>query len=226
MTTDRNAHDLQRMPRAGRSARVLRKALVGLWLSRHAVGPAWRLPVVGDIRSRIVRRHGARLEVHGGRLHLGDAVTYVGYVARGMPSLIELQPGATLLVDGEVLLGAGVQILVGPGAKVTIGGGTHFDGDTRVISAAELTVGPNCAIAWEVLIMDTDFHRVDGRSGDAPTTIGEHVWIGAGAKILKGVTVGDGAIIAAGAIVTRDVPAGTLVAGNPARVVREQVSWE
>jgi acetyltransferase-like isoleucine patch superfamily enzyme len=78
-----------------------------------------------------------------------------------------------------------------------------------------------------VLIMDTDFHRVDGRpSGDAAVSIGNRVWIGVGAKILKGVTVGDGAIVAAGSVVTRDVPAATLVAGNPARVIREQVSWD
>jgi acetyltransferase-like isoleucine patch superfamily enzyme len=75
--------------------------------------------------------------------------------------------------------------------------------------------------------MDTDFHRVDGRaSADAPVSIGNRVWIGAGAKILKGVSIGDGAVIAAGAIVTRDVPAGALVAGNPAQVIREGVTWD
>jgi acetyltransferase-like isoleucine patch superfamily enzyme len=207
-------------------ARQLRKALVGLWLSRHATESTQRLPVVGNLRSRIVRGRGARLEVHG-RLYMGDAPTYVGYVARGMAPVIELREGATLRIDGGVRLGDGAKLLVGPRACVTIGDDTHFDGDSRVISAVAVSIGSGCAIAWDVLIMDTDFHRVDGRpSGDAAVSIGDRVWIGAGAKILKGVSVGDGAIVAAGAIVTRDVPAGALVAGNPARVIREGASWD
>jgi acetyltransferase-like isoleucine patch superfamily enzyme len=212
--------------RSTQLAQLTRKSLVGLWLSRRATQPSWRLPVVGNLRSRVICRDGARLEVHG-RLHLGDAETYVGYVARGMAPVIELQENAMLTIDGAVRIGDGARILVGPGAKVRIGDDTHFDGDSRLICAVDVSIGARCAIAWEVLVMDTDFHRVDGRSsGDAATSIGDHVWIGAGAKILKGVAVGDGAVIAAGAIVTRDVPAGALVAGNPARVVREGVTWD
>jgi acetyltransferase-like isoleucine patch superfamily enzyme len=213
-------------PRSARLAQLARKSLVGLWLSRHATQRSRRLPIVGNLRSRIIRKSGARIEVRG-RLYLGDAPTYVGYVARGMAPVIELQESATLLIEGAVRFGDGARILAGPGATVTIGDDTHFDGDSRLISATQVSIGAGCAIAWEVLIMDTDFHRVDGRlTGDAATIIGDHVWIGAAAKILKGVSVGDGAVIAAGAIVTRDVPAGALVAGNPARVVRESVTWD
>ena len=60
----------------------------------------------------------------------------------------------------------------------------------------------------------------------SPIKIGNHVWIGMDAKILSGVTIGDGAIIAAGAVVTKDVPAYSLAAGCPAKVVRENVVWE
>jgi len=206
--------------------RPVRKGLVGLWLSRHATWSVWALPIVGNLRSRIVRGPGARIEVRK-RLYLGDAATYVGFVARGMATVIELRQGATLIVDGVARMADGTKILAGPGATVTIGDRSYFDGDCRVICATRVSIGSGCAIAWEVLIMDTDFHRVDGRaSGDAPVRLGDRVWVGVGAKILKGVTVGDGAVIAAGAIVTRDVPAGALVAGNPARVIRERVTWE
>jgi acetyltransferase-like isoleucine patch superfamily enzyme len=207
-------------------ARPARKALVGLWLSRHATRSTLSLPVVGNLRSRIVRRRGAKLDVRG-RLYLGDAPTYVGYVARGSATVIELQAEATLTIDGKVRLGDGAKVLVGPRATVSIGDDTHFDGDSLLISATSVTVGSCCAIAWGVLIMDTDFHDVDGRgNSDAPTAIGDRVWIGADAKIMKGVSVGDGAIIAAGAVVTRDVPAAALVVGSPARVVREGVVWD
>jgi acetyltransferase-like isoleucine patch superfamily enzyme len=205
---------------------MVRKLFVGLWLSRHVDRPLWELPIVGNLRSRIIRPRGARLEV-GGRLRMGDVPTYLGYVARGMAVVLELQRNATLVFEGDATLGDGTKILVGPGAEVRIGPGTFFDGDSRVMCVTTLAIGADCAIAWDVLIMDADFHRIDGRaSGDAPITIGDHVWIGASAKVLKGVTVGDGAVIAAGAIVTRDVPPRALVAGSPVRVVREGVVWD
>lgn len=58
-----------------------------------------------------------------------------------------------------------------------------------------------------------------------PVVLGDRVWIGAGAIILPGVIVGDGAVVAAGSVVTADVPSQTVVAGNPARVIREKVTW-
>ena len=60
----------------------------------------------------------------------------------------------------------------------------------------------------------------------APIKIGNHVWIGQGATILKGVTIGNNSIIAAGAIVTKDIPANCIAAGVPARVIKEDVNWK
>ena len=59
-----------------------------------------------------------------------------------------------------------------------------------------------------------------------PIKIGNHVWIGQRATVLKGVTIGDGAVIAAGSIVTRDVPPHSLVGGIPAKVLKENVEWK
>jgi acetyltransferase-like isoleucine patch superfamily enzyme len=73
--------------------------------------------------------------------------------------------------------------------------------------------------------MDTNHHHIAGSPTTAPTLIGAHVWIGARALVLRGVTIGDGAVVAAGAVVTTDVPSGALVGGNPARVIREHVAW-
>ena len=78
-------------------------------------------------------------------------------------------------------------------------------------------------------MLDDDFHAitVDGveRPSVAPVRIGDRVWVGTRAVVLKGVTIGDGAVVAAGAVVTSDVPAGTVVAGVPARVVGRADSW-
>lgn len=73
--------------------------------------------------------------------------------------------------------------------------------------------------------MDTDYHCIEGSVATKPTIIGDHVWIGNKAVILKGVTIGQGAVVAAGAVVSRDVPAHTLVAGVPAKPIKRNVKW-
>ncbi len=203
---------------------VARKAAVGLWLSRHVAERSSLLPVVGNLRSRIVRAEGGRLLVSG-RLRLSDSVTYVGFVARGMSATVEIREGATVRIDGDVALGDGTRLLVGPGAELIIGDGTAFDGDCRVVCGSTTTIGARCAIGWEVTIMDINFRSIDGKSAGGPVTIGDGVWIGAGARIMQGVNVGDGAIIAAGSVVTGDVAGATLVGGVPARAIRQHVSW-
>jgi acetyltransferase-like isoleucine patch superfamily enzyme len=80
-----------------------------------------------------------------------------------------------------------------------------------------------------VQVLDNDFHAitVDGtqQPSKASVVIGDRVWVGTRAVILKGVTIGDGAIVAAGAVVTKDVPPGAIVAGMPAKVVGRADSW-
>ena len=69
-------------------------------------------------------------------------------------------------------------------------------------------------------------HKLSNSVRTSPIVIGNHVWIGRRAMIMKGVTIGDGAVVAAGAIVTKDVPPNCVVAGVPARVVKENIFWE
>ena len=74
--------------------------------------------------------------------------------------------------------------------------------------------------------MDRDYHSTShDKKIMKPVLIGNNVWVGCRAIILKGVTIGEGAVVAAGAVVTKDVPPFTLVAGNPARVIREVKGW-
>jgi acetyltransferase-like isoleucine patch superfamily enzyme len=143
-----------------------------------------------------------------------------------MAPIIELDEGATLDIIGKSILGDGTKILIGPGGTVSIGDNTFFDGDSRVICFESVTIGSHCAIAWEVTIMDARWHRMDDQdTSHAPVVIGDRVWIGARVTILPGVTVGHGAVIATGSVVTDDVPSRSLVAGVPARVIREDVEW-
>ncbi len=95
----------------------------------------------------------------------------------------------------------------------------------EIVAAERVTIGRDCKIARDVIIMDTDQHELPGQGLlVAPVVIEDRVWIGARAIILKGVTVGHDAIIAAGAVVTKDVPPHTVVAGVPAKSVSRTAS--
>ena len=91
-----------------------------------------------------------------------------------------------------------------------------------------IIIGKRVVISEGVTIRDADNHIIhrEGYQATAPITIHDHVWIGVNATILKGVTIGEGAIVAAGAVVTKDVPPRSIVGGVPAKVLSTNVSWE
>ncbi|WP_338113136.1 acyltransferase [Paenibacillus artemisiicola] len=111
-------------------------------------------------------------------------------------------------------------------AVIEIGDHTFINRRTEIICKKHVKIGSHCAISWDVAIMDTDTHRIEGMSETKPTVIGDRVWIGSKATILKGVTIGEGAVVAAGSLVSKDVAPYALVAGVPAKPIRENVSWE
>ncbi|MFM7186744.1 MAG: acyltransferase [Armatimonadota bacterium] len=123
------------------------------------------------------------------------------------------------------VLAAHVPVELGAGeyGRVTIGDNTFVNSGTSIGSLASITIGSNVAIGNYVLIMDSDFHNPLDHTlpgAKAPIVIEDGVWIGARATILKGVTIGKHAVVAAGAVVTKDVPAGALVGGVPAKLIR------
>jgi acetyltransferase-like isoleucine patch superfamily enzyme len=114
---------------------------------------------------------------------------------------------------------AGVRLECLPGGHIFLGNGTYLNRRTEIISAAEVHIGRDCKIAWDVVIMDTDQHGIGDQPATArPVWIGDRVWIGCRAIILKGVTIGDDAVIGAGAIVTKDVPPGGVALGPSANL--------
>lgn len=109
------------------------------------------------------------------------------------------------------------------GGRLEIGDQVFVNYGCSISAHTLVRIGSGCLIGQYSIIMDCDYHSADGSGshGDSrPIVIEDSVWIGARCIILKGVTIGRGAIVAAGSVVTRDVPAGAMVGGAPARLLR------
>ncbi|OMF21256.1 acetyltransferase [Paenibacillus sp. FSL H8-0548] len=133
-----------------------------------------------------------------GRFYVGQNVSFH---AKPLPSSVSVEKQAELWVGDNVFFNYGLDI-----------------GCTQSIR-----IGSNTIIGPMVNIIDTNFHPVDmeDRSRSKNIVISDNVWIGRGAVILPGVTIGANSVIAAGSIVTRDIPANVLAGGTPAKVIRE-----
>ncbi len=128
----------------------------------------------------------------------------------------DLEVGA----DFKVWSGHRQTLISGPG-RIRLGDRVFVNCGTVLIAVREIVVGDDVAFANEVYVMDSNSHGLEGgEQVTAPVRIGDGSWLGARAMVLPGVTIGKRVVVAAGAVVTRDVPDDVLVAGNPARVVR------
>jgi acetyltransferase-like isoleucine patch superfamily enzyme len=143
---------------------------------------------------------------------------------------IYMEPNTNLIVNGYNQVGRGSLLWLVEGGAIELQGGETFTaGTSKIISKEKVTIGRGVMIAWGVTICDHDFHKLyvndEQLTETAPVVIEDNVWVGMDATILKGVTVGAGAVVAARAVVTRDVPARCVVAGNPATVVKRDVDF-
>src|SRR5215468_4837498 len=145
-----------------------------------------------------------------------------------------------VIIGKHVSCYAGCSFAIGENGRCKIGDFTLLNG-ALIMAEEKIEIGSHCLISWNVGIADSDFHPLEPaqRLIDAqalapfykdrparpkletrPVKIGNNVWIGMHAIILKGVTIGENSVVAAGAVVTKSVPANTVVAGNPATVVK------
>jgi len=162
---------------------------------------------------------------------------YVGRNSRVTWVRIRLPRGSKLSIGENSMVHCRINFDSNCG-HITIGD-RSFVGLSSLVCYRKIAIGNDVMISWGVTIVDHDSHSVywEQRKDDvmnwrrgikywdyvrtAPVTIQDKAWIGFNVSILKGVTIGEGAVVGAGAVVSKDVPPYTLVAGNPAQVIRQ-----
>ena len=165
-----------------------------------------------ELSLRLARARGEKIEWAGKPLfHEGWPIfSAKGSIVLGLDSRLRGGPVRTRLVAR-------------PEARIELGDYVGMGFGSEITAAQLVRIGDHTRIGPMVTIYDTSFHPVD--EGEeikaAPVEIGNNVWIGRQAMVFAGVSIGDHSVVASGAVVTRDIPPRTVVAGNPAKVVRE-----
>lgn len=189
----------------------------------------WCKQIIKSNNGKLLYNRGTKLRLSKtGKLILNSPL-HMGYNAiidNGRSSILRIDDGAEVIVDGKFQVYYGADIICFKDARLTLKGG-FVNVDVKIRCSESITICEGAKIAHDVTIMDSDGHTIEyeGYMKRKPIVIEKNVWIGTKSVILKGVTIGEGAIVAAGSVVTKDVPAHSLVAGNPARVIKENISW-
>lgn len=143
------------------------------------------------------------------------------------PSVLVLREHAKVNVFGHFRIYSGARIYVNKNAVLNLGGG-YINNDLTLSCFERIDIGHGVAISENVTIRDSDNHEIlnDNHQPTKPIKIGNRVWIGTNVTVLKGVTIGDGAIIAAGSLVNKDIPANCLAGGVPAKILKSNIEWK
>jgi maltose O-acetyltransferase len=120
---------------------------------------------------------------------------------------------------------ATLELQVGPEGTLEIGEGVFMNSGCSIGAMMLIRIGAGCSLGPQVIIMDNDFHQLEPERRNevppsAPVILEKNVWLGARVIVLRGVTIGEGSVVAAGSVVTKDVPPRSVVGGIPARFLR------
>ncbi len=203
------------MEKARKGMALLRGVLAKIFHPRSSIGVMLLLWP----GCKLILARGVKIDIEG-KLVLGDNCIR----RNGRSTIIRMDEGSSFAArNSSIYYGADVLLFKSSYFEM---GRSFINSDARIRVHERITIGDGCAISHGFVCMDGNAHAIDGRRTVKPVEICDHVWIGSGVTVLPGVRIGEGAVVAAGAVVTKDVPAGCLVAGVPARVVRENVIWE
>ena len=179
--------------------------------------------------SKIIFRKGSVISIDKNALiELNGNLTINGKrdVGNIVSARLHMDKWCRFTINNRFDINEGCYVWITHSGHLIVDGGFINEGVT-ITCASQIHIGKNCHIARGAVIRDYDGHYIETLNyrTSKPVHIGDNVWIGYGAYILKGVTIGEGAVIAANSVVTKDVPAHAIVAGNPAKIIRNKINW-
>jgi len=180
-----------------------------------------KLEIVGKLRKNKIKISG------------NNNILYIGKNSLLRDSNIFIKGNNNIIYIGDDCVVNNTSIILdNEGSEIRIGNKTSI-AKVQIVSLEpyKIEIGEDCMLSYDIEIRNTDSHKIYDKNTNerinegSSINIGNHVWLGMRAIILKGVTIGDNSIVAAGSIVTKDVKANTIVSGNPARQVKENKNW-
>lgn len=140
-----------------------------------------------------------------------------------------IEKGGVFETTGPVDVGYGSDIQVFSNAHLTFGGNSSINSSAIIICGEKISLGSESGIGRGVIIRDNNgkhYLDIPGYKTSRPIITEDHVWYGEGAMIMQGVKIGQGSVISARSVVTSNVPSHSIVSGNPAQVVQEDIRWK
>lgn len=160
---------------------------------------------------------------------LSIGIDYYGFISKRDYTYLNIN--GKLKIEGAFSIGRGCRILIGENATCYLNKNSYASPFTNFIIMHGLFIGEGCAISWNCQFLDEDFHQIDYDnkpiSKENVITILDKVWIGCNTNILKGTFIAKGCVVAAGSTVRgRFEEQNCLIGGNPAKVIKRNISWK
>lgn len=183
------------------------------------------LSIEGKLRKSRVSAYGG-----GNNIFLADnsSVIAANILVEGNDNTIHIEEGCNLFNMSVVVNGNGCSVTIGKNTTASGSGCLYI---ACMGTGNAVRIGKDCMIADYVDIWASDTHPILDEEGtllnpSAPVTIGNHVWLGRYVKVLKGVNIGEGAIVGMGSLVTRNIAPHSLNAGSPSKLIRANITWD
>jgi acetyltransferase-like isoleucine patch superfamily enzyme len=199
----------------------------------------WKLNVINCIRFNIFRKHSGYFLPYKNSYYNIHKNTKIIINNRSIfefnkhdkvdpfSGLLNMDDGAQLIVNGNIRIMTGGRISIYKNAILELES-CYINHNVFLICRSKIKIGYGTAISNNVVIRDNDAHKIiyEEYVSTKPVEIGSHVWIGTNVTILKGIKIGDGAVVGANSLVNKDIPAKCLAAGVPAKIIKENIEWD
>ncbi len=145
----------------------------------------------------------AKIKINRGILKLG--------ISYNIPNkmIVQIEKNGQIIINGNVSIGRGCKIVIGENAKLEINNNSYINECSKIVCMKRIIIGENCALAWNVNILDTDYHFIikNGtvKEREKEVIIHNKVWVGCNSTILKGSIIGENSIISANSLVNTNI---------------------